>query len=417
MKRKLKYVMLFALMAGLGACTEEPEEVVPEKQEEEDVVVVEEEASVSGFSPAYMIEGETTEIQIEGAHFSENATEVEVYLLNAAGDDVKLEVQSVSSTLISVTAANISVPGEYSLQVKNKEHEVSPADKFVVHGKLAVDPIVGSSLEDGSYTIEVGGYLLITGKNFSATEANNQVWLIDAAGTETAATMIVSKFDRVGFLVPENLPLGDYQMNIVTDIQELRLTGKLIVEEATPRIETVSPVSLFAGEEMLISGKFFSAVAGENIVVLKKDYMQVELSVTSATESEIVAVTWTGLEAGEYTLSVTKNGKTTYYNQEKIVIKASPTLPVINSLNKTGFNKGETILITGENLKKEGAVTNINFVPFYGGTTLVRSATPNAEGTELSYTIPTDFPSGSYEIIVEVDWEFSESYGDIIKIQ
>jgi hypothetical protein len=168
---------------------------------------------------------------------------------------------------------------------------------------------------------------------------------------------------------------------------------------------------------MTITGTFFSAVVEENEVKLSNGYQFFPLQINSARETEIIAETSSELEAGEYTLSVARNGKTTYFNQEKIVIQPSPTVPVITSINKTGFSKGETIIISGENLKKEGAVTNINFIPFYGGSTIVRSAAVNAEGTEITYTIPAEFPSGSYEILVEVDFESSDSYADIIKIQ
>ncbi len=74
------------------------------------------------------------------------------------------------------------------------------------------------------------------------------------------------------------------------------------------------------------------------------------------------------------------------------------------------------MVITGRNLKKIGVATNINFVPFYGGTTIVRSAVANAEGTEVTFDIPNDFDTGSYTILIEVDFNYSEEYGDVIKI-
>lgn len=418
MRKKLNYGLLLALVFVMGACGEKPEEVLPElaKEEEEEVVEVVEEASISGFSPSYMIEGQTINIQIKGAHFSENAEEVEVRLKSAEGEEYGMELQEATSSLITATVSGLTLTGKFIVQVKTGEQEVSATDTFQVHGKLAINPIFGSSLQDGSIAIEVGEYLLLTGENFSPVEANNQVWLIDAEGNETAAKMVVSMSDRLGFLIPETLPTGDYQMKIVTDVQELTLDNKLIVGEASPQINTVSPDSLFAGEELSINGRYFSAVAEDNEVVLKKDNEEVQLSISSASETEIVAIVPTETEAGEYILSVSRGGKTSFYNQAKIIIKPSPTQPVLNSINQTSFNPGETIILTGENLRKEGAVTNLNFVPFYGGTTLVRSATTNTEGTELSYTIPADFPSGSYKIIVEVGWEYSESYIDIIKI-
>lgn len=426
MKKKLNYVFLLLLLVIFGACTEKPEEVVvPELPEEEEEVIVEE-AKLNGYSPAFIIEGEATEFMISGAHFSEKIEEVEVLLLDSAGGEIKLEVKSVNDSTITAATTNIYTTGEFTLQVKVREQEIAAAAKFTVHGKIVTEPILGSSLTDGSVTVEMGSLLTIEGKNFSAAEDGNQVWFIDAEGDETAAIMVASKADWLGCLVPEKFFVpGVYHIKIVTDVQELTLEEKVIVEEGSPYIKTVSPVSLFAGEEMTINGKFFPSLGekntAENNVSLKKDNVEVQLAIRrysiGSIEAEIIVITPESLEAGEYTLSVTKNGKTTYYNQEKIVIKPSPTQPVITSINQTSFNKGETIIITGKNLKKEGVATNINFVPFYGGTTQVRSAAVNAEGTQITYTIPADFPSDSYEVLVEVSFEYSESLGEIISIK
>lgn len=101
-----------------------------------------------------------------------------------------------------------------------------------------------------------------------------------------------------------------------------------------------------------------------------------------------------------------------------VTVEAAPsTVPVITSIDKTTYVRGETIVITGKNLKKTGAVSNINFIPMNGsGVTLVRNGVPSSDGTTLSFTIPMDFPVGAYAIMVEVDWEFSKEYADAIKI-
>ena len=68
-------------------------------------------------------------------------------------------------------------------------------------------------------------------------------------------------------------------------------------------------------------------------------------------------------------------------------------------------------------MKKIGYATNINFMPFIDGTTVVRSASANSEGTEVTYTIPDDFPVGNYVIAVEVAFEYSDDYGEVIEIK
>jgi PBP1b-binding outer membrane lipoprotein LpoB len=117
-----------------------------------------------------------------------------------------------------------------------------------------------------------------------------------------------------------------------------------------------------------------------------------------------------------YTVTA-EDGSVSSYVVTVTVESAPSTVPVITSIDKTTYVRGETIVITGKNLKKTGAVSNINFVPFNGsGVTLVRSGTPSSDGTTLSFTIPMDFPVGAYAILVEVGWEYSKEYADAIRI-
>ena len=94
-----------------------------------------------------------------------------------------------------------------------------------------------------------------------------------------------------------------------------------------------------------------------------------------------------------------------------------PTLPNISNINASSFSRGETMIITGKNLKKNGFATNINFMPVNSGVTLVRSGVANQEGTELTYTVSDNFEIGNYNIVVEVDFKFSEKYKESIEIK
>src|SRR5690606_33398304 len=106
-----------------------------------------------------------------------------------------------------------------------------------------------------------------------------------------------------------------------------------------------------------------------------------------------------------------------YYSSQMLTVNKPSTAPEITSISQTTYKIGDVITITGKNFKKIGYAANINFMPFIGGgSTIIKSAVSNAEGTEITYTIPADFPTGTYLISVEVDFEWSDDYGDVIKI-
>lgn len=416
MMKKMPFWLAAVFAVGFVACSEDPEEEVnpqtPDDLVEPEVIP---DPVISSFSPEYGIEATAFTIQISGANFTED---VEVNLVNADGSSKTLTLEEVTNEKLTVSGSEELV-GNYILTIQRGDVAVEAEKQFTIYNKATVDPITGSELNTYNYTVEQAGYILVTGQHFSeeAETPQNNAYLVNAEGVETAMTMIVSKQDRVGFLVPETMPVGEYELRIVTAIQEVWYTGKIIVEPGAPQIENISTTSLIAGEEITLTGKFFSEVTAENLVKLKNGSTEYTLEVLTATATELVVVTDSEMAGGSYTLSVTVNSKTTSYTTSAIEVKRPAPVPTITSINKTSFNRGEEIIITGTNLGKDGAVTNINFLPWpNGGTTIVRSASVNAEGTEARYTISESFSTGTYEVLVEVDGEYSESYGDIIKI-
>jgi hypothetical protein len=55
-------------------------------------------------------------------------------------------------------------------------------------------------------------------------------------------------------------------------------------------------------------------------------------------------------------------------------------------------------------------------MPEASGTTLVRSASVNTEGTEATFTIPANFPKGRFYVLVDIDW-VSTYVAEILTIQ
>lgn len=141
------------------------------------------------------------------------------------------------------------------------------------------------------------------------------------------------------------------------------------------------------------------------------------LSIVNESTTSIEVTVPSTQDPGEYTIKVTSNGKVGYYSSEKLTVNKPSTSPEIFSISQSSYKVGEVLTITGKNFKKVGYAANINFMPFIeDGPTIIKSAVSNAEGTELIYTIPDDFPSGTYLISVEVDFEWSDDYGDVIQI-
>ena len=344
--------------------------------------------------------------------------------IDQANSTIKAEVEydvditALSPTIVIVSTASIT-PGSqetqnfssdvtYTVTAENGDEQtyiVSITKKDAP--ALTIDDIVGENSR------ERGEVIVLTGENW--TEGEMKLYLV-AGDVEYETTMVIQNATTLTILIPHEVPLGEYQLKLTDGIREVFYKDSFTIEVESPKIESVSSLEITVEDEFSITGKYFGSTIEANKVFLNTNGTKTSLQINNASSDELNVTVGDNVEAGEYTLSVESNGKESYFNENKITIKDKPTKPVIETINKTGFARGETIIITGKNLKKVGFASNLNFIPFFGGTTVARSASVNAEGTQLEYTIPSEFPLGSYEILVEVGLEYSESYDDIIKI-
>jgi hypothetical protein len=197
------------------------------------------------------------------------------------------------------------------------------------------------------------------------------------------------------------------------------------------RIEVTVPISLSIGKS--ITSFKFSSISPEVIGTINEDEKKITLTVPYGTKvkalvpaieiSKKATISPASGVATDFTNPVTytvtaSNGVTQEYIVKVII---SSTVPegalVISEITDTSISRGETMVIKGIHLSKAGTATNINFIPWpNGGVTLIRTGVANTDGTQVTYTIPNDFPTGTYSVAVEVDLEFSEEYGEIIKI-
>ncbi len=269
---------------------------------------------------------------------------------------------------------------------------------------------------DGLLELEQDGILIIDGDNFGVA-ANNKVVLVneeDENQTVEAIVGLASTNTRLFVKLPEDIALGEWKVKVFIGLQSAFMDEVFTIVPHAPSITSVSATTIIRGEDITITGNYFAA---SNVVKLTiGSTTTVTLDIVSQNSTTIVATVPDDTNPDDYTLSVTSNGKTSFYNTQQITVELSPTTPVITEIVDTSLALGQTIVIKGTGLKKVGFATNINFMPFLGGTTVVRSGVANAEGTEVTYLIPMDFPTGTYLIAVEVDFEFSEDYGDVVQI-
>jgi hypothetical protein len=148
----------------------------------------------------------------------------------------------------------------------------------------------------GDATVYSGQSLIITGRNFSGDAASDQVLFDDTPGTvteasETALTVTVPSLETDGVVrvvvVSNGIP---------------SLPAQLFLNR--PRLYNWYPRTLVPGDILTVTGRGFSATAGENVILLG----DVALPILSETENKITAATGTSLIPGLFALKVIVNG-------------------------------------------------------------------------------------------------------------
>jgi hypothetical protein len=282
---------------------------------------------------------------------------------------------------------------------------------------VIIDPTVSFTIEPyiNGLEIEQGGLLILHGTGFGSA-VNNKVILADVNDsrlTYAVPASLVSTDELMIFSLPSTIPRGDYKIQVFVDAQSTFMDEVFTITYPRPVIGSVEPATVVIGENITITGLNFGS---ENEVKLTSGQQTFALDVISETSTKIEAKVPVSIRAGNYSLTVISNGKEGFFD-ESITVAVPANTPYITEITDTSLARGETMIIRGGNLKKIGVATNINFLPWpNGGTTQVRSAVANDEGTEVTFVIPNDFPTGTYTIEVEVDFEYSDEYDEVIQI-
>ena len=277
---------------------------------------------------------------------------------------------------------------------------------------VSLDPTVSFTVNPVTFlNLQQDGGMFIGGTNLG-TFANNKFVLknrdtgviTDVPATGGNATFLSAR-------VPATLALGtNYQVTVFIGLESKILPETFTVGYHDVEFTSIIPNPIVRGHNIIITGKYF--MSSGNVVKLESTI----LSIVSESATSIEVTVPASLEPGDYTLNITSNGKTFFYNTQDVEVQVDPETPIITDLNDDmgSFSPGETIIITGEKLN--GASPTIYFTVFQNGVNSSGTITVNGDGTSATYVIPNDFVSGTYAITVKVDGFESVIYGDYIHI-
>lgn len=276
MKKNLIYILACILTLGIWGCTDKEE--TPATKE----------LKIFSMTPTEGVAGD--EVTITGEGFSIIPSE----------NIVTLNGERLTAVETSVTILKMTVPynqkGTYPLTITTNGQTVEgPSFTYTESSydvKLELDPLETTS----GYP---GDVITITGKGFSETAAENEVYF-----NETAATIKASSATSLTVVVPELEP-GEYTLTVKAGVQEDKSLKFNCLTIPVTSIGSISPTSGHEGTEIVITGENFSPVPSENIVTINGK----QATVTAATEMELT-VTAPANAIGSYKVMVTVKGKT-----------------------------------------------------------------------------------------------------------
>jgi len=393
--------MLVVLLAVFASCSSDSEDPTPNPPATKSGAKSILSFKFSAFSPEV------------GGIFVEAEKKITLTVPN--GTDVTALVPTITvsekATISPATAVaqNFTSPVEYTVTAED-----GTTQKYTV--TVTVSTAVSFTLKPMTTPtdIEQDGVLILDGTQFGSYENNKVVLKNKTTGTEVEIKAAsASTATRLFFKLPADLVLGDYTFTVFVGAQSLQAAETLTIVLHAPTITSVDKTTVNPEDVIVITGKYFAASGNE--VKLTQDGFVFTLKVISESATSISAQLPENIFEGEHTLSVISNDVERFYGQ-KITVAPPSNKPQITQIDKSTYNKGDVMTLTGTNLKKTGVITYIYFVPFTSGVGFTGSGVVNSDGTVMTFTIPSNLSAGTYEVIVDVDGTESESYRDIIKI-
>lgn len=321
------------------------------------------------------------------------------------------DIKSLAPTLeISARASVSPASGTVKDFSDSVTYTVTAEDLSTVRYKVKVlvSTVVDFVLDPyaGPRAIRRGESIDISGLGFEKSGVNVSATLINTVTGEKIDLIAIDLMDEFFSLtIPDNVPIGTYQVKINVGKQFQLLDGVIEIKHRMPKLGPLKD-EFGAGESFILSGQFF--LPSGNVLYLKQGGQLFTVDISRESTISIDA-TMPVVPPGVYTLGIK-------IEMEEIdlipVITILPPIvpPTITSINKATFSRGETIIIGGTNFKRGSTPANITFIPLLGGLNIVRGGMASADGKNLVYKIEANFPTGTYNFSVEVGGDFTEIY-------
>ncbi len=196
-------------------------------------------------------------------------------------------------------------------------------------------------------------------------------------------------------LVPQNFTTPLTYMVTAQDCTKRAYLVTVDIARATdPEITGIETLTAKTTESFFIYGKNLTRTGAVTTILLVskttgKTHTLKNISL-AATQAKVQIPF--DVPVGSYSVIVDVNGRQFKYKALDLKITGTGTTLIINRMTDLSYIRGETIIITGNNLKATKA--QIRFVPQVGGAVAqTKDATINAAGTEISYKVETTFPA------------------------
>lgn len=275
MKKSFIY-LLACMLFGIWGCSDDDESTVIK------------ELKIFSMTPAEGVAGD--EVTITGQGFSIIPSE----------NVVTLNGERLTAVETSVTILKMTVPynqkGTFPLMITVNGQTVEGPSFTYTEGSYDLKLEVNELEQTSGYA---GDEIVITGKGFSATAEENEVYF----GVKVAK-ITASSSTSLTVIVPD-LEAGDYVLTVKAGVQENKSQTFTCLAIPLLKIDGISPSSGHEGTEIVITGENFSTVAEENQVTINGK--PAELKSASEMELRVIAP---ANELGSYKVKVTVKNQT-----------------------------------------------------------------------------------------------------------
>ncbi|RYG18224.1 MAG: hypothetical protein EOO07_09450, partial [Chitinophagaceae bacterium] len=296
---------------------------------------------------------ENTQVRIYGRNFPVDTSKLKSFFNNKQG----IIIEKSTNNVILASVPSEAGSGNVALKIGDKTIN-GPVFTYDYDSPVisAVSPLTGSA----------GTEITIDGRKFSASPTNNKV-----AVNGLSATIISSSTTQIKATVPET-------KNGPVTVTANGIANQGPIFKFIPKLASIDKASGFAGETLVLTGKYFDA--GPNVSV---SFNSINASIVSNTGTSL-EVRIPASTSGN--IMVTVDGISS--NVQPFAYKVAPT---ITGLSKTNAFAQDTLTVYGTNFNGanapivnfEGvAATVLNYT-----ATQIRVRVPNSTSGNVSVTV------------------------------